>query len=70
MKFMLVMYICSVVAGQCGEGIQDPIIYTTHKDCALAGYTKSIEVLTDMDEKDVNTNRLFFSFTCTQVDYI
>ena len=67
---MLVMYICSVVAGQCGDGIQDPIIYPTHKDCALAGYAKSIEVLTNIDEKDVNTNRLFFSFTCAQVDYI
>ena len=58
------------MANQCGEPIQSPIAYTTHKACALAGYAKSIEVLNSMEEKDVNTNRLFFSFTCTQADYI
>jgi hypothetical protein len=41
----------------------------THKDCAIAGYTKSLEVITDMEDKDVNTNKLFFSFTCTQANY-
>jgi hypothetical protein len=69
MKFALVMYICSVVAGQCGDGIKDPMVYPTHKDCAIAGYTKSLEIITDMDETDVNKNKLFFSFTCTQANY-
>jgi len=69
MKFALVMYICSVVAAQCGDGITDPVVYPTHKDCAIAGYTKSLEIITDMDEADVNKNKLFFSFTCTQVSY-
>jgi hypothetical protein len=51
MKFALVMYICSVVAGQCGDGIKDPVVYPTHKDCAIAGYTKSLEVITDMEDR-------------------
>jgi hypothetical protein len=54
MKFALVMYICSVVAGQCGDGIKDPVVYPTHKDCAIAGYTKSLEVITDMDDKQMS----------------
>ena len=69
MKFILVMYVCSVVAEQCGNGIKDPIVYPTHKDYAIAGYTKSLEIITDMEDKDVNRNKLFFSFTCTQANY-
>jgi hypothetical protein len=70
MKFALVMYICSVVAGQCGDGIKDPVVYPTHKDCAIAGYTKSLEVITDMEDSRMSIqNKLFFSFTCTQANY-
>ena len=69
MKFVLIMYICSVVANQCGEPIQSPIPYETHKDCAIAGYTKSLEVLSEMDDDSINKNKLFFSFTCTQASY-
>lgn len=69
MKFVLIMYICSVVANQCGDGIKDPIAYDTHKDCAIAGYTKSLEVLSEMDDDSINKNKLFFSFTCTQASY-
>jgi hypothetical protein len=50
-------------------GLQILWFIPTHKDCAIAGYTKSLEVITDMEDKDVNTNKLFFSFTCTQANY-
>ena len=69
MKFVLIMYACSVVANSCGEGIQDPMKYTTHKECAVSGYTKAIEILNTMDEVTVNDARVFFSFTCTQANY-
>lgn len=69
MKFMLIMYACSVMANSCGEGIQDPMKYSTHKECAVSGYTKAIEILNTMDEATVNDARVFFSFTCTQANY-
>ena len=69
MKFMLVMYACSIIAGQCGEGIQDPVSYSSHKQCAVSGYKKAIEILNTMGEATVNDAKVFFSFTCTQANY-
>tara|TARA_R110002124_G_scaffold109285_1_gene262070 strand:+ start:115 stop:327 length:213 start_codon:yes stop_codon:yes gene_type:complete len=64
MKFMLVIYACSVVYGACGEGVQDQELYDTHKECVLAGYESSIEAINILEESLVNQEKIFFKFYC------
>ena len=64
MKFMLVIYACSVVHGACGERVQNPELYNTHKECALAGYELSIEAINVLEESLVNQEKIFFKFNC------
>jgi len=66
MKFLLVMYACSAIAGYCGNPVKDPLLYDSHKECAISGYNKSIEVLNALEKEDVNSSRLYFAFNCTE----
>ena len=68
MKFALIMYACSVLSNQCGDPLRDPTLYNTHKECAMAGYIQSITVLDSMDSKKVNDAKLYFSFSCKELD--
>ena len=64
MKFMLIVYACSVVYGACSEGVQSPELYNTHKECALAGYQTSIKAINILEESLVNKEKIFYKFNC------
>jgi hypothetical protein len=36
MKFILIMYACSTIANGCGVPVQDPKVYDSYKECAVA----------------------------------
>lgn len=61
---MLIMYACSVIAGACGQGVQSPELYNTHKECALDGYETSIKAINNLQESLVNQEKIFFKFYC------
>tara|TARA_R100000544_G_scaffold37170_1_gene27566 strand:+ start:1858 stop:2061 length:204 start_codon:yes stop_codon:yes gene_type:complete len=61
---MLIVYACSVVYGVCGEGVQGPELYNTHKKCALAGYETSIKAINILEESIVNKEKIFYKFNC------
>jgi hypothetical protein len=70
MKFMLVMYACSVIANECGTPMQDPKLYNSYKECALASYALATEVMTSINDAVVNKDKLFFGFSCVEANTI
>ena len=67
MKFMLIFWACSILNNQCGKPLQDPSLYDTHKQCIIKGYEQSISVINSMDTLMVNENKLYFAFSCQEL---
>ena len=70
MKFILVMYACSVIANGCGVPVQDTKMYDTYKDCAIAASQISITAINAMDKDMVNKEQIFFGFNCIETNGI
>ena len=70
MKFVLILYICSMTSGQCPGSSYMPYEFNSHLDCALAGYQLSYKNLKEFDKDLVNKERLAIKFECRQVPSI
>tara|TARA_R100001126_G_scaffold29145_2_gene16098 strand:- start:1410 stop:1682 length:273 start_codon:yes stop_codon:yes gene_type:complete len=74
MKFLLTIYVCSVVGNQCAEVPQDQHKYesyhNTHYSCVQKGLGESYEVLygkKTFTEQQIESLQLFPRFTCQTV---
>ena len=57
MKFLLVMYICSTIAGNTCKQVQVNISeFQDHYDCAIHGYKFARETILKFDRKFINEN--------------
>ena len=54
MKFTLMMFICSYVAGECMPPHPMPTKYNNIYTCMEAGYEESLRKLKEIGSKDVN----------------
>ena len=70
MKFVLILYICSMTSGQCPGSSYMPYEFNSHLDCALAGYQESYKALKELDKDTVNKERLAIRFECKPVPSI
>ena len=70
MKFVLILYICSMASGQCPGSSYMSYEFKSHLDCALAGYQLSHKALEELDKDLVNKERLAIKFECKQVPSI
>jgi hypothetical protein len=75
MKFLLTIYICSVVSGECIspklEQFEMSQFYGTHYGCIRAGLGNSFEIL--FDAKTFSANQiekleLYPKFTCEKIE--
>lgn len=64
MKFVLLIYICSVVGNTCMPPIQDPIEYESWYDCSVNGYKKSLDIIEEMSTDQVNNHKIYAKFYC------
>ena len=67
MKFMLTVFICSVLDGQCYTNPEYPKPFDSHYDCMSAGLTESYEVLIadgNFTEEQINKLQLYPKFIC------
>ena len=71
MKFFLTLYVCSVIANQCGEVDQDKHaykqVYDTHAACVKNGLGESFEVLFNGElfkEDEINKFKFYPKYTC------
>ena len=64
MKFTLILTICSQVYGNCMPPAVKDIPFNSHYECATYGYDLAKEMMADLGQDYVNTNRLVIGFKC------
>jgi len=67
MEFLLVLTICSSVAGECLPEYTWREPFRSHYDCAQFGYKEAAEKLEEVGRKDVNEHGIMIKFQCTMV---
>ena len=66
-KFILIMFICSNVAGnQCKMMPTAINQFNTYHECAIYGYEYSTELLKDFSPDFVDKYRTYTAFSCTE----
>jgi hypothetical protein len=70
MKFVLILYVCSMTSGQCPGSSYMPYEFNSHYDCVLAGYELSYKNLKELDKDLVNKERLAIKFECKPIPSI
>ena len=65
MKYVLIMTICSSINNAC---VEPKIInyYDTWKECAITGYNKSIELLSELSDETFEEQRSYTRFICRE----
>ena len=67
MKFIMLMYICSHIAGNECKLIPTPVLnFNTYSECAIYGYEYSTVLLKEFDKEFVNTYRAYTLFDCKE----
>ena len=67
MKFIMLMYICSHVAGNECKLMPTPVLnFNTYSECAIYGYEYSTILLKEFNEEFVNTYRAYTLFDCKE----
>jgi len=70
MKFMLTIFICSVVGNDCYTNPNYPKTFDSHYDCIRAGLSESYEILYaegNFKTEDINNLQLYPKFVCAPV---
>ena len=67
MKFVLIVYLCSMINQSCPESMAINAEYNTHKECAMAGYEISSSMIDKIDDELVNRNKLAIKFECREI---
>jgi hypothetical protein len=65
-KFILVLYSCSFLSLQCGNGTHTTQHETWH-ECAKQGYLEAHKMMEIADIEEVNKNRLAVKFECKEI---
>ena len=67
MKFLLTVYICSAMSGECYTNPTYPKVFPDHHDCIRAGLSESYEIIYaegNFTKEEINNNQLYPKFTC------
>ena len=68
MKFVMLMYICSHIAGNECKVMPTPTVnFNTYSECAIYGYEYSTMLLKEFDKEFVNTYRAYTVFDCREI---
>jgi hypothetical protein len=73
MKFLLIVYICSAISGECFTNPQYPKLFDDHHDCVRAGLSDSYEIIyaeSNFTKDQINNSQLYPKFTCTPEEII
>lgn len=66
MNFVLNLFLCSAVAGTCLPPYQYPDLFADGYSCMIAGNNESILKLEEIGHVEVNKNKIFIKFLCTE----
>ena len=66
MNFVLNLIMCSAVANTCLPPYKYPDLFVDGYSCMIAGNYESIFKLEEIGYEDVNENKIFIKFVCTE----
>ena len=66
MNFVLNLIMCSAVANTCLPPYKYPDLFVDGYSCMIAGNYQSISKLKEIGYEDVNKNKIFIKFVCTE----
>ena len=73
MKYLLVLYMCSMNTGQCPSHTYAGYQFNNHYDCVMNGYAvaqttfKQLEENLEWDKEYVNENKIVIKFECREI---
>tara|TARA_R100000664_G_scaffold2128_1_gene5492 strand:- start:585 stop:818 length:234 start_codon:yes stop_codon:yes gene_type:complete len=73
MKYLLILYMCSMTTGECPSSTVSGYQFTSHFDCVNAGYAiaqKTYKNLSELEEWDIdhiNENKIVVRFECKEL---
>tara|TARA_R100001244_G_C5131392_1_gene125847 strand:+ start:498 stop:710 length:213 start_codon:yes stop_codon:yes gene_type:complete len=70
MKFVLVISLCSFIDNTCLAPAEVKVTYNSWKECAIAAYDLSKEIIIAQKGNFVNHNKLATKFICNEVGEI
>jgi len=65
-KFFLILQLCSALDGQCIDPIQYQKMFNNYAECAIYGYSASVEYLGKTDFNMINNYKLHVRFWCKE----
>ena len=73
MKYILILYMCSMATGQCPSSSISGYQFTSHYDCTNAGYAiaqktfKNLKELPEWDIPDFEEQKIVIKFECKEL---
>ena len=70
MKFVLILYMCSMVTSECNQKIIPGYEFNSHTDCVYSGYGfaqktfKNLEETEDLEKEYIEQEKLVIKFEC------
>jgi|TARA_R100000458_G_scaffold58295_2_gene66030 hypothetical protein len=68
MKFVLVLYVCSILSQSCDNGRIPSLEFQSHKECSLMGYKLAYMSVFEMEDRKVNIEKIAVKFECRQIN--
>ena len=73
MKYLLILYMCSMNTGQCPNSTISGYQFNSHYDCVNAGYAiaqkryRNLKELEEWDTNYINDNKIVVRFECKEL---
>ena len=73
MKYLLILYMCSMNTGQCPSSSLAGYQFTSHYDCVDAGYAiaqktyRNLKQIEEWDRDYINQNKIVVKFECKEL---
>ena len=73
MKYILILYMCSLTTGQCPNNTVSGYPFNSHYDCVNAGYSiaqktfRDLKKLEDWDKPDFEKEKIVVRFECKEI---
>ena len=63
-KFILLMWLCSVVANDCQRIVIPYTTFDSYRECSLYGYQHTVDILNKMPKEEIEKWRIHTRFSC------
>ena len=67
MKFILIIFLCSFINDQCLSPIEIKQEYNSWKECTIAAFEVSKELIIKQEDSFINNNKIATKFICKEV---